>query len=155
MRPGPPHEPNSVTGSDKRSPPFEVIASPQENGQVIVFLRSLRDQRAFRGFMLMAEVNGDRGHGYFVPADESAELAATMDCENLPVTCTDEAACQGFANAIAHSSPEDKVAVTSIWTPPSQMSGQVTFVATFVGENDPDLGSTWWENVRSSPIDLF
>ena len=104
---------------------FQVIASPQENGQVIVFLRSLRDQRAFRGFMLMAEVNGDRGHGYFVPADESAELAATMDCENLPVTCADEAACQGFANAIAHSSPEDKVAVTAIWTPPSQMSGQV------------------------------
>ena len=110
---------------------MQVVASPQDNGQVIVFLRSLKD-RAFRGFMLMAEVNGDRGHGYFVPADESAELAAAMDCENFPASCEDEAACQGFANAIAHSSPEDKVSVTAIWTPPSQMSGQVISTRIFI-----------------------
>ena len=107
-----------------------MIASPQDNGQVIVFLRALRDARAFRGFMLMAEVNGDRGHGYFVPADESAELSATMDCENLPSTCQDEAACQGFANAIAHNSGDDKESITAIWTPPSQMSGQVEIINT-------------------------
>ena len=78
----------------------------------------------------MAEVNGDRGHGYFVPADESAELSATMDCENLPSTCQDEAACQGFANAIAHNSGDDKESITAIWTPPSQMSGQVQIINT-------------------------
>ena len=40
------------------------------------------------------QVHGDRGHGYFVPAPESKELAGRLDCQGLPVTCADPAACQ-------------------------------------------------------------
>ena len=40
------------------------------------------------------QVHGDRGHGYFVPAPESKDLAGRLDCQGLPVTCADPAACQ-------------------------------------------------------------
>ena len=40
------------------------------------------------------QVHGDRGHGYFVPAPESKNLAGRLDCQGLPVTCADPAACQ-------------------------------------------------------------
>jgi hypothetical protein len=48
----------------------------------------------FRGFMIMAEVDGERGHGYFVPAVKSKKLAGRLDCAGLPTTCPDTAACQ-------------------------------------------------------------
>ena len=43
---------------------------------------------------IIGQVHGDRGHGYFVPAPESKSLAGRLDCEGLPVTCADPAACQ-------------------------------------------------------------
>ncbi|XP_023322134.1 uncharacterized protein LOC111696678 [Eurytemora carolleeae] len=117
MRPGPPHEPNSITASEFKSAPFE------------------------------------RGHGYFIPSPESADDAQAMDCENFPPTCEDSE-CQGTANALVHSNGEAKDSITAIWTPPSSMTGQVKFVATVVGENNEDEGSTWWEGVTSTPIVL-
>lgn len=150
MQPGPPHKPNSLTRKEKKNPPFNLVAEVQDNGQVKVFLRSKFEDRKFRGFMIMAEVLGERGHGYFVPTIESKPLAKTLNCEDMPSTCPDPAACQGTANAIAHNSGDDKDSITVIWTPPSRMSGDVTFQATVVGENS-DV-STWWENIRSDTV---
>ena len=95
------------------------------------------------------QVHGDRGHGYFVPAPESKDLAGRLDCQGLPVTCADPAACQvgeqsnvkfefffswqklvyhqGTANAITHNSSVDKDSITVVWTPPSAMEGEVVF----------------------------
>merc|ERR1712203_710803 len=122
MQPGPDHQPNK----EKKNPPFNLVADVQENGQVKVFLRSKKEGQKFRGFMIMAEGLGERGHGYFVPTLESKPLAKTLNCEDMPSTCPDPAACQGTANAITHNSSEEKEKITVIWTPPSRMSGDVS-----------------------------
>jgi len=154
MRPGPPHQPNEVTASEAASPPYTLAAEKAagRNGQVNVFLRTTKGGATFRGFMIMAEVHGDRGHGYFVPAPESKNLAGRLDCQGLPVTCADPAACQGTANAITHNSSDDKDSITVVWTPPSAMSGEVVFQATVVGEKQDR--STYWEEIRSNPVSL-
>jgi len=173
MKPGAPHQPNQVTASEAASPPYTLAAEKAEgrNGQVNVFLRTTKAGAPFRGFMIMAEVHGDRGHGYFVPAPESNNVAGRLDCQGLPVTCADPAACQGTANAITHNSSVDKDSITVVWTPPSAMTGEVVFVvsvsyifsslffncplafqATVVGEKTDR--STYWENIRSNSVKL-
>jgi len=149
MRPGAPHGENDA----KRGfPPFELEAEVQRNDQVKVFLRNNRQERKFKGFMIMAKANGMRGHGYFYPSKESESLAAAFDCENFPQDCVEQE-CQGRANALTHNSNVNKTVINAIWTPPSFMSGEIVFVATVVGENN-DEASTWWENIESSPIFL-
>ena len=74
--------------------------------------------------MIMAEIGGERGHGYFYPTKDSADLSKPVDCTNLPLSCEDES-CQGKANAMSHNSREDKEAITLIWTAPSQFKGEV------------------------------
>merc|ERR1739842_138651 len=154
MKPGPPHQPNQVTASEAASPPYTLAAEKAEgrNGQVNVFLRTTKAGAPFRGFMIMAEVHGDRGHGYFVPAPESNKVAGRLDWQGLPVTCADPAACQGTANAITHNSSVDKDSITVVWTPPSAMTGEVVFVATVVGEKTDR--STYWDNIRSNSVKL-
>ena len=100
----------------------------------------------------MAEVDGERGHGYFIPAKDSVKLTKAVNCENMPPSCSDDNACQGNANAMSHKSGEDKETVNLIWTAPSEFRGQVTFVSTVVGQNDGV--SKWWENIRSQPINI-
>ena len=34
MKPGPPHHPNQLTDSEKKSVPFRLVARPKDNGQV-------------------------------------------------------------------------------------------------------------------------
>ena len=92
----------------------------------LVFLRSKKEGQKFRGFMIMAEVLDERGHGYFVPTLESKPFSKALNCEDMPSTCPDPAACQGTANAITHNSGEEKEKITVIWTPPSRMSGDVS-----------------------------
>jgi len=145
MQPGPDHQPNK----EKKDPPFNLVADVQDNGQVKVFLRSKKEGQKFKGFMIMAEVLDERGHGYFVPTIESKPFAKALNCENMPKTCPDPAACQGTANAITHNSGDEKEKITVIWTPPSRMSGDVTFQATVV-ENQ----HRWWENVRSDTVTI-
>ena len=58
-----------------------------------MFLRTTTDQQKFRGFMIMAEIDGERGHGYFYPAKASLKMANPVDCKNLPESCQDES-CQ-------------------------------------------------------------
>ena len=117
----------------------------------------------------MSQVHGDRGHGYFVPAPESKNLAGRLDCQGLPVTCADPAACQvchsfqgmqywwrkdskgwsiksvwqGTANAITHNSSEDKDSITVVWTPPSAMSGEVVFQVNIPTVFDPFWTFSW------------
>ena len=43
--------------------------------------------------MIMAEIDGERGHGYFYPAKASLKMANPVDCKNLPESCQDES-CQ-------------------------------------------------------------
>jgi len=155
MTPGAPHQPNSLTAGEQREPPYILAANKdRRSGQINVFLRTAVDEVIFRGFMIMAEVHGERGHGYFYPALQSKELAGTLDCAKLPATCPDptRAACQGTANAITHNSNADKNNVTVIWTPPSKMAGEVVFRATIVSAQRPD--SIYFEDVLSNPVTL-
>jgi len=99
----------------------------------------------------MAEVDGERGHGYFIPAKDSVKLTKAVNCENMPLSCKDENECQGNANAMSHKSRDDKESVNLIWTAPSEFRGQVTFVSTVVGQHSDDV-SKWWENIRSQPV---
>ena len=92
---------------------------------VTVFLRTATEEQKFRGFFLMAEIDGERGHGYFIPAKDSKDKVKAVNCEALPASCEDESLCQGNANAMSHSSGEDKDKVTLIWTAPSQFKGEV------------------------------
>jgi len=77
----------------------------------------------------------------------------SLDCPGLPSPCPEAATCQGTANAVTHRNNEEKKSVTLIWTPPSQTSGVVVFVATLVGENSSDR-SNWWEDVRSNTLKI-
>ena len=120
---------------------------------VSVLLRSESGDDKFRGFLLMADVGGARGLGYFIPSLDSRDLVQSLDCPELPSTCPEPSACQGTANAVTHSSREDKQSVGVVWTPPSHINGTVHFLATFVGENSGD-NSTWWEGVRSNPVKI-
>lgn len=147
MQPGDYHQPNKA--KEKDNSPFNLVADPLDNGQVKVFLRSTSEDKKFRGFMIMAEAVGERGHGYFVPTIETKPFAKALSCENLPSTCSDPAACQGTSNAITHNSPDDKDSITVLWTPPSLMSGEVTFQATVVGERH-----IWYENIRSDTVTI-
>ena len=79
----------------------------------------------------MAEIDGERGHGYFYPTKDSAELTKPVDCTNLPLSCEDES-CQGKANAMSHNSREDKESITLIWTPPSQFKGDVCITRNYL-----------------------
>ena len=119
---------------------------------ISVFLKTKTAEQNFRGFLIMAEVDGGRGHGYFIPAKDSKDLVQSLDCKGLPSPCPEPNTCQGNANAVTHTSNEEKNSVTLIWTPPSQTRGLVVFVATVVGENSEK--STWWEDVRSDPIEI-
>ena len=92
---------------------------------VTVFLRTATEEQKFRGFFLMAEIDGERGHGYFIPAKDSKDKVKAVNCEALPASCEDESLCQGNSNAMSHSSGEDKDRVTLIWTAPSQFQGEV------------------------------
>ena len=110
-------------------------------------MKTSNKKQKFRGFMIMAEVDGERGSGYFYSRKDK-DLVQTINC---PVEC-DEDECQGKSNAVGHSSSEDKSSVTVIWTGPSKFQGEVTFVSTIVGSNDGV--SKFWENVRSDPVVL-
>ena len=101
----------------------------------------------------MAEVGGARGLGYFIPSQNSKDLVKSLDCPDLPATCPEPSACQGTANAVTHSSNEDKTSVAVVWTPPSLTNGTVRFLATFVGENSQE-NSTWWQDVSSKPVKI-
>ena len=101
----------------------------------------------------MADVDGARGLGYFIPSLASKDLVQSLDCPDLPSTCPKPDACQGTANAVTHSSAEQKQSVSVVWTPPSNTNGTVTFLATFVGENTQE-SSTWWQGVRSKPVKI-
>ena len=90
-----------------------------------MFLRTATEEQKFRGFFLMAEIDGERGHGYFIPAKDSKDKVKAVNCEALPSSCEDESLCQGNANAMSHSGGEDKDKVTLIWTAPSQFNGEV------------------------------
>ena len=92
---------------------------------ISVFLRTATEEQKFRGFFLMAEIDGERGHGYFIPAKDSKDKVKAVNCEALPASCEDESLCQGNANAMSHSGGEDKDKVTLIWTAPSQFNGEV------------------------------
>lgn len=116
-------------------------------------LRSDSGEDRFRGLLLTADVGGARGLGYFIPTLASKALVQSLDCPDLPSSCPEPSACQGTANAVTHSSAEEKQAVTVVWTPPSKTNGTVTFLATFVGENRGD-NSTWWQGVRSNPVKI-
>ena len=116
-------------------------------------LRSKSGEDRFRGLLLTADVGGARGLGYFIPTAASKSLVKPLDCPDLPASCPETSACQGTANAVTHSSNEDKKAVTVLWTPPSKANGTVQFLATFVGENSQD-NSTWWLGVRSNTVKI-
>ena len=120
---------------------------------VSVILKSETGVDKFRGFLLMAEVSGARGLGYFIPSLASKSLVQSLDCPALPSSCPEPSACQGTANAVTHSSGEDKLSVSVVWTPPSQTNGTVRFLATIVGENSEET-STWWQGVRSNPVKI-
>ena len=77
----------------------------------------------------MAEVDGERGHGYFIPAKDSKKFTKAVNCEKMPPSLCrgdDDNACQGFANAMSHNSKEDKDTINLIWTAPSEFRGQVS-----------------------------
>ena len=77
----------------------------------------------------MAEVDGERGHGYFIPAKDSKKFTKAVNCEKMPPSLCrgdDDNACQGFANAMSHNSNEDKDTINLIWTAPSKFSGEVS-----------------------------
>ena len=166
MRPGPPHGDNQAEGT---KPPFDLVAKPLGNKQVKgetsrivkaslnlilpVFLKTTTAEQKFRGLLVMAEVDGDRGHGYFIPALDSKDLVQSLDCKGLPSSCPEPDTCKGTANAVTHKNNEDKTSVTLIWTPPSKTRGRVVFVATLVGENSSDR-SSWWEGVRSNTVKI-
>ena len=137
-----------------------------------MFLRTNKESQKFRGFLVMAEADGDRGHGYFVPAKDSLDLVKAVNCASLPASCEEDDSCQGTSNAMTHNSGAEKEAVTLIWTPPSKFSSkvstaqqrtagvrsltsrvQVKFVATVVGQNSGGV-STWWENIKSSAVSV-
>ena len=61
---------------------------------VSVFLRTATEEHKFRGFLLMAEIAGERGHGYFIPAGDSKDKVQAVNCEELPASCEDESLCQ-------------------------------------------------------------
>ena len=83
----------------------------------------------------MAEVDGERGHGYFIPAKDSVKLTKAVNCENMPLSCKDENECQGNANAMSHKSRDDKESVNLIWTAPSEFRGQVSSIHKVVGNS--------------------
>ena len=56
---------------------------------VSVLLRSESGDDKFRGFLLMADVGGARGLGYFIPSLDSRDLVQSLDCPDLPSTCPD------------------------------------------------------------------
>ena len=91
-----------------------------------MFLRTNKESQKFRGFLVMAEADGDRGHGYFVPAKDSLDLVKAVNCASLPASCEEDDSCQGTSNAMTHNSGAEKEAVTLIWTPPSKFSGKVS-----------------------------
>merc|ERR1711981_108922 len=152
MKPGPPHGENRAKAIES---PFILIAKKvkRRSKQVRVILKSESSGDRFRGFLLMAEVGGARGLGYFIPSQASKALVQSLDCPDLPSTCPEPSACQGTANAVTHSSNEDKQSVAVVWTPPSKVNGTVQFLATFVGENSED-NSTWWHGVTSKPVKI-
>ena len=47
MKPGPPHHPNQLTDSEKKSVPFRLVARPKDNGQVKGFFLSIIDNHFF------------------------------------------------------------------------------------------------------------
>jgi len=151
MRPGPPHGDNQAQGTKS---PFILVAKKvkRRSKQVRVILKSETDDK-FRGLLLMAEVGGARGLGYFIPSQASKALVKSLDCPDLPSTCPEPSACKGTANAVTHSSSQDKQSVAVVWTPPSKANGTVLFRATFVGENSQD-NSTWWQGVTSNPVKI-
>ena len=77
--------------------------------------------------MIMAEIEGERGFGYFYTKKDK-ELVKTINCSELPTNCDDETQCQGKANAIGHSNNDDKDSVTVLWTAPSNFNGRVGFI---------------------------
>jgi len=46
-----------------------IFAKPLGNKQVKVFLKTTTAEQNFRGLLVMAELDGGRGHGYFIPAE--------------------------------------------------------------------------------------
>ena len=155
LQPG--HAHNNLTTRQQADPPVTLRAKLLKNRQVRVSLtikKKREDVERFRGFLVMAEVEGERGHGYFIPNAPSRDVARTLDCPDLPAGCDAESgACQGTSNAFTHSSAADKQSVAAVWTPPSQLAGQVVFRATVVGENSKEF-SSWWENITSNKVKI-
>lgn len=115
--------------SQSSAPPYTITISATcyTPGQAVTVTLSGNDDSQFRGFFLQARKPNVNTASYGTFDVTGNSEAQTLDC---------------FAqtkNAVGHNSRDDKNTTSFQWTPPSDLTGDVEFVATVV-----QVHSTYW-----------